>query len=212
MDSIWVEVQRPATWTAATPSPEATRSRAIPTRGECPEKRPINPAAFAAAAIRFDTARPERRPKTQAFGEASGRRIARSAAAPALPTYRVAPVPSWSLLERRTVTRADPSLRNSTSAQVSAAASERRSKASRMTDTSAISTSPRRRALLARSVRPPGPVRRRQAFARIAANPSSVSAAACLGVRPSRAARRVSPRSTRRTPSLSAGFACPASV
>ena len=55
-----------------------------------------------------DTVRPERRPKSRALGEASRRWIARTAAAAALPSYRVAPVPSWSLLERRTVTRADP--------------------------------------------------------------------------------------------------------
>ena len=47
-------------------------------------------------------------------------------------------------------------LRSATSAHVSAAASEGRSMASRMTDASAMSTRPRRRALLARSVRPPG--------------------------------------------------------
>ena len=35
----------------------------------------------------------ERRPKSRAFGEASGRWIARTAAAAALPTYRVGPVP-----------------------------------------------------------------------------------------------------------------------
>ena len=63
-------------------------------------------------------------------GGASGRWIARSAIAADLPTYRVVPVPSWSLFERRTVTRSDPSLRNSTSGQVSAAASDRRSMAS----------------------------------------------------------------------------------
>ena len=54
------------------------------------------------------------------------------------PDVRGDPCAVLLLLERRTVTRADPSLRNSMSAQVSAAASERRSSASRMTDTSAI--------------------------------------------------------------------------
>ena len=131
--------------------------------------------------------------------EAAGPRIARRAVAAAVPTYRVAPLPSWSLFERRTVTLADPSLRNSTSAQVSAAASERRSMASRMTEMSATSTRPRRRAVRAPSVRPPGPVRRRWAVARIASSALAVRAAACLGVRPSCAARRVSPRITRRT-------------
>ena len=55
-------------------------------RGECPVKRPTNPVALAAAAIRFDTARSERRPKTRAFREASERWIAQSAVAAALPT------------------------------------------------------------------------------------------------------------------------------
>ena len=67
------------------PHRRPTKSRAIPIRGECPENRPTNPAALAAAAIRFDTARPERRLKTRALGKESGARIARSAAAPALP-------------------------------------------------------------------------------------------------------------------------------
>ena len=38
------------------------------------------------ASIRFDTARPERRPETRAFRDASERWIARSAVAAALPT------------------------------------------------------------------------------------------------------------------------------
>ena len=53
--------------------------------------------------------------------------------------------------------------------------------ASRMTDYSAMSIWPRRRAVRANSVRPRGPVRGSLAIARIAARPSSVRAAVCLG-------------------------------
>ena len=73
-------------------APEATRSRAIPIRGECPEKRPTNPAVLAAAAIRFDTARPERKPKTRASVGAAERWIARSAVAAAMPTVDRGPI------------------------------------------------------------------------------------------------------------------------
>ena len=38
---------------------------AIARQGECPENRPSSLAAFAAAAIRFDTARPDLRPNTR---------------------------------------------------------------------------------------------------------------------------------------------------
>ena len=59
------------------------------------------------------------------------------------------------------VSRPVPSGRRSTSAHVSAAASERRSRASRITVMMATSMSPRRRAYAADSARPPGPVRGR---------------------------------------------------
>ena len=166
----------PQLWTAATEAPEATRSRAIPTWAECPENAPSSPAALAIAARWRAAERPERRPNRRASGF-SGRISRRSATVP-FPRYWTAPSPSWSVFERRIVSRPDPSGRSSTSAHSSAAASERRSMASRMTEASATSTAPRSRAASGDSVRPVGPTRGAAAVARIAASASAVSAAA----------------------------------
>ena len=65
----------------------------------------------AALSIQLDTADRNARRRPGTPGAAFGQQIARSAVAAALPTSRVAPLPSWSLFDRRTATVAGPSLR-----------------------------------------------------------------------------------------------------
>ena len=78
-----------------------------------------------------------------------------------------------------------PSLRSSTSPQVSAAASERLSSPSRIVEARAMSTLPRlRAAVLDSRRRPDGPRRGVRAVARMAARASPVNAAAWRVVRP----------------------------
>ena len=109
------------------------------------------------------------------------------------------------------MTRADPSRRKCTEPHLSAAASERLSSASRMTEAMAMSTSPRRRALFADSVRPVGPERGRWAVRMMAASPSAVRPRAWRGsLRPSSAARLRSPAKVWRTPSPAVGVGRPA--
>ena len=127
--------------------------------GDGPHPRPPGRAPSRCAASAPRSGRPARRPwppcrsastrSCRYAGRRRGRRGKRPGrGSPEAPSRRPCPrigwprLPSWSLFERRTVTLADPSLRNSTSAQVSAAASPRRSMASRMTEMSATSTRP----------------------------------------------------------------------
>ena len=96
--------------------------------------RPFNPAAFAIALTRRPMADPERTPNTgpDSSPVSVSARHRLSARVAACPMYWIAPAPSWSVLLMRTVSRAEPSGRKSTSPHVSAAASLRRSSPSNM--------------------------------------------------------------------------------
>ena len=77
-------------------APDAARSRAMPMRGECPEKSPSRPAAWAALRIRSAIARPPSPPNTGSVGGADSGRIRSSAAIAARPLKSSAPSPAWS--------------------------------------------------------------------------------------------------------------------
>ena len=91
------------------------------------------------------------------------------------------PSAAWSVLERLTMSCSLPSGARSTSSQRRSDASGRLSRASRITETRAMSTSPRRSAVDSDSIRPVWNGRGRVAVARIAAATSLVRGVAWRG-------------------------------
>ena len=107
--------------------------------------------------------------------------MAARAATAAAPRYIVSPSPSSPAFDRRTVSRPVPSGLWSTSAHVIAAASDRRSMASRMTVARAMSTAPLTSTAHRSSVAPLRLTLGRLAVARMAASTPAVRAVACCG-------------------------------
>ena len=146
-----------------------TDPRAVPGELVAQARCPSGPPAAGGGSAAPTARRPGRLPSSPSA------RIARRSSTVCRDRYSTVPIPSGSVFDRLTSRRPDPSGSHVTSAQVAAAASPLLSSPSRITDASAMSTSPRLLAYSGVSRRPPRPRRGRQATALIAARQSLVS-------------------------------------